>query len=309
MHSRWYSVTVVFLWLAAMTWLVVYKVLPPLLVGEQPSFPEMLEAQQRELPVAWRLSLNGRKLGWAISATSQLPDGSTQIRSRVHFDHLPVEQFMRGWLIRQAFRVVEPPAIEVEMDTRSILVFDADDRLSGFESEVWLGSARNVIRVEGTVEGNNLLLSIHSADLPDPPTLPPVRIPPHSMVGDALSPQTRMPGLRVGQSWTTQSYNPLRPDNPWEVVQAEVESVEPIVWGNQTEEARLVVFRRDSGFGLLGRQPAPRGRLWVRSDGMVLRQEVVLLDSTLVFDRYPSIEEAGLAGKLDEEWRESVGSE
>ena len=168
MHSRWYSVTVVLLWLAAMTWLVVYKVLPPLLVGEQPSFSEVLDAQQREAPVAWRLSLNGRKLGWAISATSRLPDGSTQIRSRVHFDHLPVEQFMRGWLIRQVFRVVEPPAVEVEMDTRSILVFDADDRLSAFESSVWLGSTRNLIRVEGTVEGNYLTLSVSLRRTPGP---------------------------------------------------------------------------------------------------------------------------------------------
>ena len=36
---------------------------------------------------------------------------------------------------------------------------------------------------------------------------------------------------------------------------------------------------------------------------MVLRQEVLFLDSTLVFDRYPSLEEAGLAGKLEEDWR------
>jgi hypothetical protein len=304
MHTRWFSVAVVLLWLAAMTWLVVCKVLPPLLTGEQPSLPETLDAQQHEAPVGWRLSLNGRKLGWAISVTSLRPDDSTQIRSRVHFDHLPLEQFMRGWLIRQAFRFVEPPTVPVEMDTQSLLTFDADKRLSGFESTstVWLGSSRNVIRVEGTVEGNNLTLSIHSDDLPDPPTLPAVRIPQQSMVGDALSPQTQMPNLRVGQRWTTQSYNPLRPDSPWEVVQAEVESVEPLVWGNQTEEARLVVFRRDSGFGLLGRRPAPLGRLWVRADGMVLRQEVVFLDSTLVFDRYASLEEAGLADKMDEEW-------
>jgi hypothetical protein len=302
MHSRWYSVTVVLLWLGSMTWLVTQKVLPPLLVGEQPSFPDILDAQQRETPVAWRLSLNGRKLGWAMSAASRLPDGSTQIRSRVHFDQLPLEQFMRGWLIRQVFRVVDPPAVQVEMDTRSVLTFDADDRLSGFESEIWLGSSHHVIRVEGVVEGSNLVLTFHSDDLSDPPTLPPVPIPPNSLVRDALSPQTQMPGLRLGQSWTTPTYNPLRPDNPWEVVEAEVESIEPIVWGNRTEDVRLVVFRRDSGFGLLGKQRTPRGRLWVRSDGMVLRQEVVFLDSTLVFDRYPNLEEAGLAGKLDEEW-------
>jgi hypothetical protein len=305
MHSRWYSIAVVVLWLAAMTWLVTYKVLPPLLVGEQPSFPEILEAQQREPPVAWRLSLNGRKLGWAISATSPLPDGSTQIRSHVQFDELPVEQFLRGWIIRQAFRGFVQPELQAKMVARSILTFDADDRLTGFDSSIrltWLGSSEHAIRLEGTVEGNNLVLSIQSDDLPDPPTLPPVRIPPHGMVGDALSPQTQMPRLRLGQSWTTQSYNPLRPDNPWEVVQAKVEAIEPIIWGTRTEDAWLVVFRRDSGFGLLGKR-TPRGRLWVNSDGLVLRQEVLFLDSTLVFDRLASVEEAGLAGKLEEEWQ------
>jgi len=59
MSSRWFNTAVVVLWLATMSWLVKEKVLPPLLIGEPPSYSEIIEAQNREF--ARRL---GRVLGW-----------------------------------------------------------------------------------------------------------------------------------------------------------------------------------------------------------------------------------------------------
>ena len=61
MSSRWFNTAVVVLWLATMSWLVKEKVLPPLLIGEPPSYPEIIEAQNREPPVGWEVFLDGRR--------------------------------------------------------------------------------------------------------------------------------------------------------------------------------------------------------------------------------------------------------
>ena len=51
----------------------------------------ILEAQQGDLPTCWSMAWEGRPLGWALSTTSLQLDGSTKVRSRVHFDELPLE--------------------------------------------------------------------------------------------------------------------------------------------------------------------------------------------------------------------------
>lgn len=47
MHSRWFNLTVVLLWLTMMTWLIKLKVMPAMLIGEPPSYAEILDAQAR----------------------------------------------------------------------------------------------------------------------------------------------------------------------------------------------------------------------------------------------------------------------
>ena len=88
MYSRWYTAAVVILWLSAMSWLVIEKVLPPLLAGDPPSYRTILEARKRQPPVGWRMALNGRRLGWALCTTGRQPNGLMEVRSRVHFVHL-----------------------------------------------------------------------------------------------------------------------------------------------------------------------------------------------------------------------------
>ena len=46
----------------------------------------------------------------------------------------------------------------------------------------------------------------------------------------------------------------------------------------------LVVYRSESGNGADGSQK-PRGQLWVRHDGTVLKQEVTVLGSNITFVR------------------------
>jgi hypothetical protein len=113
-------------------------------------------------------------------------------------------------------------------------------------------------------------------------------------VGDSLSPQTALPGLRAGQAWTISSYSPmalvnnpldmLRSRSPIEVLHARVEESESIVWNGRAEDTWLVVYRTQVGQGP-GSDKNIRNRLWVRRDGKVLRQQVIVGDSVLMFTR------------------------
>ena len=67
------------------------------------------------------------------------------------------------------------------------------------------------------------------------------------------------------------------------------------------EDCWLVVYRSDPGSGAGGSQ-TPRGKLWVRRDGTVLRQQVLLFDSTITFDRLPDDEAAKLAEAAGPQW-------
>ncbi len=55
----------------------------------------------------------------------------------------------------------------------------------------------------------------------------------------------------------------------------------------------LVVYRSDRGYGL-GRDERPRGRLWVRGDGTVLKQQVMIFNSTMTFVRMSDEQAAAL---------------
>ena len=64
MYSRWFNAAVVVLWLATMSWLVTEKVLPPLLVGEPPSYHQVIEAQNASRRWAGRCrGSDGRSAG------------------------------------------------------------------------------------------------------------------------------------------------------------------------------------------------------------------------------------------------------
>jgi hypothetical protein len=298
MYPRWFNVAVVGLWLATMSWLVTTKVVPSLLVGEPPNYTTILSAQRADPPVGWMMDWDDRRLGWAVSMTAAIPQGLTEVRSRVHFDHLPLDEMVPDWL-----RPILPPfgerRLQVAMDSRSTLVFDPLGRLSRFESSVAFASQEPFVKVRGSVDGAKMALWIRVGDLA--PVETEVAIPRNAMLGDTLSPQSRLPGLREGQMWTVESYGPLRPPNsPSEILCATVESRVPILWNGQVADAFLVVYRSDPG-AAIGSAGSPRGKLWVRRDGVVLRQQVMVLRSTLTFVRLPERESARLAAALDSE--------
>jgi hypothetical protein len=273
-------------------------------VGDPPSYSQIVEAQKDAPPVGWRLSVNHRPIGWALSDTKAQPNGLTDIHGRVHFDSLPLDDMIPGWL-RSLARMVRQPMSQLKMDARSVLTIDGLGHLQRFESAMRVDPLNEMISVRGTVEGRQLELVVRSGNMSFTNE---AFLSSDALLTDALLPQGQLPGLRAGQRWTVPVYSPLWPaKTPLEIVQAKVEASEPISWNDKIEECWLVVYRNDSGGGAAESQ-TPRGRLWVRRDGAVLKQQVLLFDSMITFDRLPDTEAVKLADSAGPQWWNAEGN-
>jgi hypothetical protein len=298
MRSLWYNAAVVVMWLATMTWLVKEKVLPPLLVGDPPSQREVVEAQNREPPVGWKVSWKGESLGWALTDTKLQSNGLTEIHGRVHFDKFPIGAMAPAWL-RPFLAIAKKPAVQLRMDASSELLIDTFGRLLRFDSAIQLDPLIEKISIRGTVEGGQLELVVRSGNQSFSHEVP---LPPKSLLSDALSPQTQLPGLHVGQKWSVPIFNPLWPTKgPIEIICATVEGTGPLFWNGAGEDTLLVVYRLDSGSGGNADKNV-KGRLWVRRDGAVLQQEAMLFDSTVVFVRLTNKETLDLIDTVGSRW-------
>jgi hypothetical protein len=287
MEHRWTTVVITLFWLATMSWLMIEKVLPPLRRGDPPSFRSIygnLDASAE--PTRWSVLWNGNPIGWAKSWAAHPTAGMTEIHSHVHFARIPVEEMAPVWMRSFVHTAVAPLGTHVHLDAESRMEIDPLNHLTGFRSTIRVADIPEEIVVQGVVEGSQLKLQVDAGDAP-------FRVerflPRDALIGDELSPQTRMPGLHVGQSWTVPVYNPLNPvgpsDTPMDILQATVEGRERLDWNGARVDTLLVVYRADSGaaFG-----SAPRGKMWVDSSGAVLRQEIVLFGSHLAFLRLPA---------------------
>jgi hypothetical protein len=302
MYSRWFSATVVILWLATMSWLVKTKVWPLLSVGEPPSVTKVIEAQRQKPVVGWRLLFGERPLGWALEDTKLQTIGLTEIRGRVHFDALPLEEMVPVWL-QPVSRLLGKSSEKLQLDARSVLTVDGLGHMVRFESALRFDPWSEVISVRGMVDGGQVQLQIRtSAGLVEQV----VPLPSNALLSDAFSPQsqTELPGLRAGQTWTVPVYSPLWPDkNKFEILGAEVEGTESIFWNGEMVSAWLVVYRSESGNGA-GNNHRPRGRVWVRPDGAVLKQEVAPMPfgPTVTFVRLGEKEAAELVARAGLQW-------
>jgi hypothetical protein len=298
MPTRWFNLVVVMFWLATMMWLAITKVLPPLRVGEPPTYRSILAQEHGADPVGWLLRLNDETLGWAATRMVRRPDGMTVIQGRVFLQELPLDEMGPGWLNRLIKPLLRPGSLE--LDARSRVDIDPLGRLTGFETRVQIADLPDAIRIHGVVDGTQLHISVSSGDSIS--YKEDRYLPPGAFVGDELLPQSTLPGLRVGQTWTMPVYSPLRPHkNPIEVLQATVEGQERILWNGEPVESLLVVYRADSGSGLTS-QHEPRGKLWVRPDGEVVRQQIMFFNSPLWFGRLTPEQCELLADHLGSNW-------
>ncbi|MHB8900444.1 MAG: hypothetical protein ACYC6Y_16960 [Thermoguttaceae bacterium] len=288
MNSRWFNVAVFTLWIVTMAWLVREKILPTLVPGEPPDRLAILSAQADEPLVGYEVRWNQASVGSALVRTDRLPGGATMIDGQIRFDQLPLLRMVPEALVR-VFGAAETLPESIALDAQNEVVFHPSGRLQRFRCTLSLGAALSAVLVEGYVAGDTMVLTIRSGGSNYRIRRP---LPQNIMVSNGLMPQSRMPGLRPGQHWTVEVYSPLRsPTDPVEIMEAEVVGRDPISWGGGLEQAWLVIYRTDRG-GRSGRTGNERARLWVRDDGVVLRQEFVLLDDTMTFVR---VSQAGAA--------------
>ena len=105
------------------------------------------------------------------------------------------------------------------------------NRLVGFRSTIHLKKVPQAIVIEGTIEGTRLKLHIDAGEVSYTPS--DHYLPQDALVGDELSPQSKLVGLHVGQTWTVPVYNPLQPESPMEVLEATVKGHETMNWNGQ----------------------------------------------------------------------------
>ena len=98
---------------------------------------------------------------------------------------------------------------------------------------------------------------------------------PRSVVHDVLGPLDKLPGLHVGQRWESRMVNPF--SGQVEAVRVEVARRGLIHWeGNPV--TCFEVVHRTSPFSM---------KTWVRTDGVILRQEIPFPFVRLVLERRP----------------------
>ena len=170
------------------------------------------------------------------------------------------------------------------MDAYSRLEIDPLGRLAGIYSTLNPVTYDTGIVIRGRVQGTTLSGEVRSGILVQPFER---YLPPNALLGDELSPQAGMAGLRIGQEWTVPVYSPLRfsdSRNPVEILHAKVEDRESVVIDEESVLTSVVVYRSDSG-SILGGAQTPRGKLWVKDDGTVVKQTTRLFGSNLAFVR------------------------
>ncbi len=101
-----FNVIVVLFWLATMSWLVVAKIVPPLRIGEPPTYSSIIADTQGEQATCWSIRMNGRTIGWAANAMLRQPEGINEFYSRVYLAELPFDELAPGWLSSLVWRPV-----------------------------------------------------------------------------------------------------------------------------------------------------------------------------------------------------------
>jgi hypothetical protein len=292
LHRPWLAPIVVAFWCVTSGWLFVSKLLPTLRAGAPPGYQALYASGSRLLPVGWTVHWNGTPLGWAVTDARRAADGSVNVRSRLHFDRLPLEDILPEWagsLVQRSWRT----ASGMPLSATGRLAIDAAGRLREFTSAVDLPGSPDGVVLTGTVDDGAVHVEVRVGELRYEATR---HLPDQMMIGDELSPQATLPGLVPGRRWTVPLYSPLRPGRtPLQFLHAEVETEENLYWENRLVRVHVVTYREDPSS-----PREPRCRLWVDRSGRVLKHEAAILGSKLEFVRRSDEEATRLVELLGE---------
>lgn len=299
--SRTYLVSVGVFWLGAMGWLVVEKIVPTLLVGNPPRYSDIVDSYRQQKAIGWTIQWRDREIGWALIRTEVLGDDLTEVKNILQFRELPIHEIFP--LIGQVL-AAELPVSRLRLRVETNLLFDPLKRLSSFQTRLKTPDSQEpLVVVRGNIDKGKLQLSIQSGVFVYDTELP---FQSNTLLTDSFSPQATLPNLREGQKWTIEVYSPIQlPQQavgarPLEVVHAEVQGQEMILWQQELHKCWVVVYKSDPAESLNSRRE-PRGRMWVDSKGRVLKQEARVGGGKIVLVRLGEKETARLVRGLDAE--------
>lgn len=295
MASRVYQLFVVALWLSSMTWLMVEKVLPPLLGGTPPDYDAAL-LQAEPAPDYWKLSWQDRPIGFAASRVFHDRQDGRELRSAVQFENVPldalVSQLLGPWT--RMFGLAGDADLRISATLGTRVWFDAAGVLTGFQTRLLLKDSPVQIVAHGATNGPGKLdvaawvgNASGEGGLPgDPVFRQTIDLPPNALVADEFTPRGKLKDLRLGQSWTIPVFRPFPPNSPVQIVAAKAERHEVIFYGTTDVETLVVVYRLDAGSGIRAARE-PTALEWVDSEGRILRQEILVSGLRFRFERVP----------------------
>ena len=274
MANRVFVCAVIVLWLGSMSWLMVDKILPSFHGGE----PPIGAGFEPNVPVAWRVTWGDREVGYAASKRTPGVLGTTNLDNRVILNDVPLLD-----LVPALMRQVVGDIGSMKFDARTTLEFDSLDNFSEFESRVSINEVNSVLKLDGKVNGAFLDLKVEFGDVKYEPKVP---IGDQSMLSEALFPDAKLPYLYVGRRWTEEIYNPFHaPSAPVESVDVEVTGIETLTQDGVNHRVMRVEFYGPPAPGV-PEEARLQAIAWVRQpDGVVLRQDVIISNSKLRFDR------------------------
>jgi hypothetical protein len=280
MPPRVVCVAILLYWAVAASSLIRRDLLPELRFARPPDLLSIARAVRASGPSRWSVLVLDdparpdirRSVGEAVTESARQGDGGVLLSSRVWFDS--------GGLLRgTAFA----SKTHVELEISSSCQIDGAGNLRSFLAAVRSGGdPQEVLRVEGHLNDRGDALEIVArGPLPIMNQTRTIPYQERSLVQNALEPFDYLPGLQVGQRWESRSVNPL--NGRIEPVRVEVARKTVIHWDNHPVTTLEVVQH----------MTPLAAKTWVRSDGLVLRQEVPFPLVKLVLERQPETERGG----------------
>lgn len=258
-------------WLICTSILVCRDVLPEYLVGEPPDWKRMVNKPETQ-PSRWLIAVDeggekNRVVGQAFNEIKKRADGGISFISRVKID-------AKGLFQGTPLQVAESTKFQF-VNTTSVTPQGLLDQIRAEVLVEELGEKPILVIQAMPTSQNKLDIRFNSSISALLNFRQVIDYAPKEMVRGGLEPIDQLPGLRIGQRWTTQILQPMtaRSDS----IKSEVIALNRIFWnGNPTEV--FVVEHKASTFS---------AKTWVRRDGLVLRQQLPIPLVKLVLELEP----------------------
>lgn len=289
------NVALFLFWVLSMTWLVTTKIWPDLGPSTAPDVAYVDAANQTaEVSTRWDVYANQRRIGRAETVATRAEDGTTDVRSTLRVDGIPIDRLFRqmfGSWSRMKPRVESIPAdVELSFDTETRMLLDPDGQLESFATQVSMEHVSELFVVEGSRQGGELAVRVVARPATDETPIELLRtsfaLPEQGLAADAFSPHPRLANLRKGQKWRFETYQAFPPGRSLRLTEALVEREELILWQGDVETVLVVSYRDLSRQGPTA-SAQKYSHLWVRDDGTVLKQRMTLSNLQLEFHRLP----------------------